>query len=283
MITCRQATRNELETAVSWAEAEGWNPGFEDADIFWETDPDGFVCAERDGEVIATGSIVAYGRRFGFMGFFIVRPDFRGQGIGREFWNWRRDTLRARLDPDAAIGMDGVFAMQPFYARGGFEFSHRNLRLAGTGRGGGSPDPALVELVDLPFDRVAAFDRHHFGFSRELFLRLWIRPAGGLGLAYLDGDLLRGVGVIRRCRTGFKVGPLFAETPEVADALFVALLVHAEGSPVCLDAPENNPAALALGRRHDLTESFGCARMYLGPAPALPWNRIYGVTSFELG
>lgn len=283
MITCREATREELDTAVAWAAAEGWNPGLEDAEIFWETDPDGFVCAVRDGEVIGTGSIVAYGREFGFMGFFIVRPDLRGQGIGRDFWTWRRDTLRARLHPDAAIGMDGVFTMQPFYARGGFVFSHRNLRLAGTGRSGGSPDPALVELASLPFDGVAAFDRRHFGFSRESFLRRWIRPAGGLGLGYLDGDHLSGLGMIRPCLTGFKVGPLFAETPEIADALFSALSAHAEGQPVFLDTPENHAAALELGQRHRLTESFGCARMYLGPPPALPWNQIYGVTTFELG
>jgi len=283
MITYREATREELETAVAWAAAEGWNPGLEDASIFWDTDPGGFVCAERAGEVVGTGSTVAYGREFGFMGFFIVRPDLRGQGIGRDFWIWRRDRLRTRLGPGAAIGMDGVFAMQPFYARGGFVFSHRNLRLAGTGQGGASVDPALVELGSLPFEQVASFDRHHFGFSREVFLRRWIRPKGGLGLGFLDGDRIRGFGVVRPCRTGFKIGPLFAETPAVADALFVALSGHAGGMPVFLDVPENHPAALELGRRHQLTESFGCARMYHGPAPELPWNQIYGVTTFELG
>ena len=217
------------------------------------------------------------------MGFFIVRPDLRGQGIGRDFWIWRRDRLRTRLGRGAAIGMDGVFAMQPFYARGGFVFSHRNLRLAGTGQGGASVDPALVELGSLPFEQVAGFDRHHFGFSREVFLRRWIRPEGGLGLGFLDGDRIRGFGVVRPCRTGFKIGPLFAETPEVADALFVALSGHAGGESVFLDVPENHTAALELGRRHQLTESFGCARMYHGPAPELPWNQIYGVTTFELG
>jgi hypothetical protein len=79
VITHRQATRAELNTAVEWAAAEGWNPGLGDADVFRETDPNGFVCAERDGEVIGTGSIVSYSGAFGFMGFFIVRPDLRGR------------------------------------------------------------------------------------------------------------------------------------------------------------------------------------------------------------
>ena len=54
-------------------------------------------------------------------------------------------------------------------------------------------------------------------------------------------------------------------------------------SQVSLDVPEINLDALDLARRHGLTESFGCARMYHGAAPPLPWQNIYGVTTFELG
>lgn len=283
MTTYREATRAELDLAVSWAAAEGWNPGHHDADVFWATDPHGFVCAERDGEVIATGSTVAYGDAFGFMGFFIVRPDLRGQGIGRDFWTWRRDRLRARLKPDAPIAMDGVFDMQPFYARGGFQFTHRNLRMAGTGRRAAQLDPALVDLSVLPFDDVATFDRQYFGFARNAFLQAWIQPAGGAALGFVTHHNLRGIGVVRPCQEGFKIGPLFADSPDVAEALFAALSEHAAGQPIFLDTPENNPAALALAQRHGLTEVFGCARMVYGTAPDLPWSRIYGVTTFELG
>lgn len=282
MVTYRQATRAELDMAVAWAAAEGWNPGLADAEIFWATDATGFVCAERDGEVIATGSIVSYAGEFGFMGFFIVRPDLRGQGIGRAFWEWRRDTLRVRLLPGAAIGMDGVFAMQSFYARGGFLFSHRNLRMAGTGQAG-EVDKSVRELATLPFAAVADFDRRHFGFVRDSFLRRWIAPPGGRGLAVLQGRSIAGLGVIRPCREGFKIGPLFGETAEGAEHLFCALSAHAVGQAVILDTPENNPEALALAMRHGLREVFGCARMYHGTVPALPWSNIYGVTTFELG
>lgn len=285
MIRYRHISRTELDTAVAWAAREGWNPGLGDADIFWAADPEGFVGAERDGELIATGSIVSYGGEFGFMGFFIVRPDLRGCGIGREFWLWRRDKLRARLRPGAAIGMDGVFAMQPFYARGGFVFSHRNLRMAGRGRRAvaGAEGGSLRELATLPFEAVADYDRRHFGFGREAFLRGWIAPADGRGLGAWDGGRLRGMGVVRRCREGFKIGPLFADTPEIAESLFGALAAEAAGEPLFLDVPENNPAALALAARHGLAEVFGCARMYHGTAPALPWAGIFGVTTFELG
>lgn len=280
----RAATRSELDIAVEWAAREGWNPGRHDADAFWASDPDGFVCAERDGEVIATGSVVAYDGAFGFMGFFIVRPDLRGRGIGRDFWFWRRDRLLDRLDPGATIGMDGVFAMQPFYRSGGFEFAHRTLRMTGTATADrGLHDSSLVELEHLPFDDVAAFDRRHFGRARPRFLSQWISPEGGRGLAALDGGEMVGLGVIRPCRVGYKIGPLFADSSEIANRVYSALSATAGRDEVSLDVPEINLDALDLARRHGLSERFGCARMYHGAAPPLPWQNIYGVTTFELG
>lgn len=278
----RRATRDELDLAVQWAADEGWNPGLTDAEIFWHTDPEGFVCVELDGEVIATGSIVNYGGHFGFMGFFIVRPDLRARGIGGDFWVWRRDSLLKRLNPNAAIGMDGVFDMQSFYAKGGFEFSHRNLRMEGTGRANDQPH-SLVPLSEVPIETIVAYDARHFGFERRDFMEAWIHVPNSLALGAYEGDTLHGIGVIRPCRTGFKIGPLFADTPEIADSLFCALSSHAVNQPVYLDVPENNAVALELAESHQLAEVFGCARMYHGPAPQLPWDNIFGITTFELG
>ena len=97
----RQMNRDEVDTLVEWAAKEGWNPGRNDAEIFWSTDPQGFIAAESGGELIGGGSIISYGGRFGFMGFFIIRPDFRGQGLGRRLWYHRRDLLASRLQAPA--------------------------------------------------------------------------------------------------------------------------------------------------------------------------------------
>jgi GNAT superfamily N-acetyltransferase len=113
-----------LETLVKWAEKEGWNPGLYDAEVFWATDPGGYYGYYLDGELIAGGSIVSYDGKFGFMGFFIVKPEYRSKGIGRKLWYERRDKLLSRLDSGASIGMDGVVAMQSFYKKGGFEIAY---------------------------------------------------------------------------------------------------------------------------------------------------------------
>lgn len=280
-LSYRMATREELDVAVSLAAAEGWNPGLDDADIFWQTDPEGFVVVEMAGEVIGTGSIVSYGD-FGFMGFFIVKKELRQQGIGRGFWHWRKETLKKRLNPGASIGLDGVFDMQPFYAGGGFAFTHRNLRMQGLGRSA-IPSPHIAALSTVPFEQIAALDRRCFGFKRDRFLRRWIEPKHGLAVGAMEDGRLKGYGVIRECMQGFKIGPLFAEDRESAEHIFLALSNHVVGQDLYLDIPENNPAAVALTNQHGMKEVFGCARMYAGGIPALPWGMVYGITTFELG
>lgn len=282
----RPMVRAELDVLVEWAAAEGWNPGLDDADVFWATDPEGFVALEVGGELAGGGSIVSYDGRYGFMGFFLVRVDLRHAGLGRELWPLRRDLLRARLEPGAAIEMDGVFAMQAFYERGGFVLEHRDLRFEGTGAGDRGPVPGVVDVADLGpggLEAVEAYDTAHVAAPRPRFLAAWLARPGGHAVAVVDGDRCRGFAVARPCRTGHRIGPLFADDPGIAEDLYLTLAARTGAGPRYLDVPERNADAMALAERHHLTEVFGCARMVLGPAPDVPWDEIYGVTTFELG
>ena len=179
----RRMTRDELDTLVEWAAREGWNPGLDDAEVFWATDPDGFVAAEIDGELVGGGSIVAYDKCYGFMGFFIMRPECRGHGLGDRLWDERKRRLLARLDAGASIGLDGVFNMQGYYARGGFRFVCRDLRFEGRGMGLGIPRAsskrarfrliASMPMIDDTFPRRAAGSCEAGSSGREAMLSPW--------------------------------------------------------------------------------------------------------------
>lgn len=285
-LVIRQMTRSELDQLVGWAAAEGWNPGLHDAESFWANAPEAFIAAELDGELIGGGAITSYAGEFGFMGFFIVRPEHRGHGLGNSLWLARRDRLLARLRPGASIGMDGVFTMQNYYGKGGFVFSHRNLRFrADIAQQPAAPagDETIVLLVTLPFEELLAYDRTCFPAARANFLRTWIAQPDSLAVGCVRDGKLSGYGVVRRCQEGCKIGPLFADDTQAAEALYAHLATFAAGGPLFLDVPENNPAAMALVQRHGMVEVFGCARMYLGPAPTVAQERVFGVTTLELG
>ncbi|CAB4364226.1 unannotated protein [freshwater metagenome] len=274
--------RDQIAVLGQWAAAEGWNPGHHDIEIAWAVDPDAFIALRQGDRLIGGGTIISYAGLHGFMGLFIVHTDFRGEGLGTQLWHRRRDLLLKRLQPGASIGMDGVFAMVPFYERGGFTLAYRDLRYEGVAHGVADPD--VVPLSEVPFAQLDSFDRRHVAAPRSAFLQRWVEQQGvhTVALTGADGALV-GYGVARPCVRGYKIGPLFADTEQVAERLLDSLCAKIAGEFVQIDVPEVNHAGVAMAQRRGFTESFGCARMYLGSDPGLPTDRIFGVTSFEFG
>ena len=277
--TIRTMTRQEINIAIDWAAEEGWNPGLHDADCFYAADPGGFLVGLLGDEPIATISVVKFGNSFGFLGFYIVKPEYRGKGYGIKIWNAGLASLSGRT-----IGLDGVVAQQDNYKKSGFALAYSNVRYQGTGGGNFPADSGIVPLSALAFEDICAYDQPFFPDNRRAFLRCWIDQPQSAALGILRNNKVAGYGVLRKCRTGFKVGPLFADSPECAEQLFLALKSHApEGAPVFLDIPAVNAAAVDLVNRHNMIVSFETARMYAGQSPDLPISRLFGVTTFELG
>jgi hypothetical protein len=134
------------------------------------------------------------------------------------------------------------------------------------------------------FEDVHDYDRVVFSADRVRFLKSWISQPQSTAIGLLRNGALAGYGVIRAARTGFKVGPLFADDADCAQALLDGLVAHVPGDSVyCLDVPETNRAAVALAERHGMTIVFETARMYAGRAPDVPIHSVFGVTTFELG
>ncbi|MEL6136746.1 MAG: GNAT family N-acetyltransferase [Cyanobacteria bacterium J06628_6] len=275
----RTMTRSELDGVIDWAAAEGWNPGQYDAECFYNTDPTGFWLGVLKGEPIAAISAIKYGARFGFVGFYIVRPDFRRLGYGWQIWQAGLATLRGRN-----IGLDGVVAQQTNYLKSGFKLAYRNIRYEGRTETVAGNATRLTPLSAMSTQAVVNYDRKHFPADRERFVRGWLAQPGGVALGQLGGDALVGYGVVRPCRVGYKIGPLFAETLETAEEIFLGLRSHLPPqTPFYLDTPEINPAAVALAKKYDMQRVFETARMYTQTPPDLPLDKIFGVTSFELG
>jgi GNAT superfamily N-acetyltransferase len=277
VLTATMNVNHAAQTAISWAAAEGWDPGLDDGERFLAADPGAFLATERDGEVVATVSCALYGDAYAFVGFYIVRPELRGQGIGIELFE--RALARAG---ERVVGLDGVLEQQDTYARRGFELAHRNVRWRTSG-GGTRPD-GLVELSAVPFGELLAFDAAVFGCERERFLRAWVDRPSGHALAHVRQGRLAGFGVVRPSHAGAKVGPLFAEDAEVADALLAGLLAAAgEGTEVFVDLPAANPDAAALREGRLMEPGFETVRMYLNGRPPEDVRKVFGVTSFEFG
>jgi hypothetical protein len=281
-LTIRSMLRHDVDLILNWAAAEGWNPGLYDAEAFFDADPDGFFIAEYDSRPIGSFSAVAYNDMYGFAGLFIVLPEYRGGRCGVELGRCALDYLGSRT-----IGLDAVRAKQENYYRLGFSHVYWTIRFRGIASSILNPvadtSMQIINLRDLAFDMVSEFDETVFPAQRKAFLQTWINLPGHIALGVMQDDRLAGYGVIRPCRIGYKIGPLFAKNACMAEMLLDSLLATIPSEEVYIDVPEPNAIALEIVKSRSMHPFLETTRMYRGPVPQTDLNKIYGVTTLELG
>jgi GNAT superfamily N-acetyltransferase len=274
----RKMNPSDVQLAVDWAADEGWNPGLHDAELFYSADLDGFFAGEIDGRIVAVGSAVCYDANYAFCGLYIVDPQYRGHGLGLEL-------TKARLQycADRNIGIDGVLENVEIYKRVGYQPHYMNHRFQIKASAQEFDNKHISVITQDHMDEIFKYDRQCFPANRDTFLKKWTLQSQGLALAFFKDKKLQGFAVRRKCLEGYKVGPLFADDPNVAQALFKALQKGIEGELLILDVPENNPAAMALATQYNMEEVFATMRMYQKGLPEIDHSKVYGITTFELG
>ena len=199
----------------------------------------------------------------------------RGRGYGRAVW----DAGMARLS-QTTVGLDGVPAQQANYRSMGFAPAYRTFRFSGRLPAAGlSAEVHPVEPDLLP--ALGEFDRRFFPAARPSFLEGWLAPPN-IALAKIGEGGIQGYGVVRECREGFKIGPLFAVDEIAAADLLAALNAQCPGE-VQIDVPEDKENFADLLLRAGFSRGFETARMYRGPAPELDGSGIFGISTLELG
>lgn len=277
------ASFEDVKVATKWAEDEGWNPGLHDALLYYQVDKNGFYMGYLGDEPIASISVVKYDNCFGFLGFYIVKPEYRGQGFGYQLW----EQALTHLD-GCNIGLDGVVDQQDNYKKSGFKLAHRNIRFVRKGGVIESTAHADVDnvksLTSLEFNDVEKYCAAFFPADRHAFLKNWVSQDHSTALAYIENGALQGVGVIRKCASGYKIGPLFADSADIASALYLQLSCHvSENDDIFLDVPQVNDDAVKLAEQFSMSQCFETARMYTQTEPEIQLQRTFGITSFEIG
>ncbi|NCO12337.1 MAG: GNAT family N-acetyltransferase [Candidatus Pacebacteria bacterium CG_4_10_14_3_um_filter_34_15] len=266
-------------TPIDWATKEGWNPGVYDAKAFHMVDSSGFFVGYLGDKVISSLSAVSYDKTFGFLGFYIVKPEYRGKEYGIKIWNEALKHL-----PTQNIGLDGVVGQQDNYKKSGFKLAYKNIRYQGKGIDKILPIKQLVSLSKVSFDQLQKYDDQIFPTSRPLFLKEWIKQPDSLSLGYVESGELIGYGMVRKCKDGFKVGPLFANNANIAHSLFQAFRSFVgKEETIFLDVPEPNKMAMEMAKIYKMKPVFETARMYTKEFPKTPIHKVFGVTTFELG
>lgn len=267
-----------LSTILSWAAEEGWNPGLDDAAAFSMADKNGFFIHEINGQPVAAISVVNHSETFAFLGLYLCRPEFRGQGHGLALWNRAIKHAGSRT-----IGLDGVPDQQANYQKSGFALCGQTVRWQGV------LDARQNQTRDVSsndFNDIMELDQRQVGFKRQKFLRNWLEDSdtrrsllierNGQAVAY---------GTVRRCLEGFKIGPFAADNKADAVELLAGLsaVFAMQKIAVMIDIPAQSTALTSLMQNLGFTPGFETARMYKGQPPQEALAAYSAVATLELG
>lgn len=296
--TIRPMAEADLPLVTGWAQAEGFCPGVGDAAILRDADRRGVWVGCLDDEPVGCILAVRYDSHYGFIGLFLVRADYRGYGYGVALWQRALEHLR----DVACIGLEAAEDRLEHYSGWGFRPAWPTVRWgrwAADGAqpvGEGPPLPlpegwSVVPLEAVNAEAVLRYDARHEATPRPLVLQEWLEAGHGQEVLVVRDELAccRGFGRLRPCLLpggeegpGWRLGPLLADAPPVADALLRELCAGRPGL-VLIDAPEVNPRAARLLEARGFRPRTRTVRMYRGQPPELPLEDLYGLTCLELG
>ncbi len=285
---------SDIPLVTSWSRKEGFAPGSGDLSIYRHTDKQGLWVAWLDRQPIGCIAGVRYNNAYGFIGLFLVVPEFRGNGYGLELW---KHALQ-HLHDLPCIGLEAALNRVNDYSSWGFVSSSPTTRWQWVGEDelrGGKSNAAnhqldglmTLEGEEIPSSAIQAYDSKREPSPRPHFLSDWLEHSSGNVLALMDSDgTCHGFGRIRPCLLqdgdGWRIGPLLADTPELADFLLRRLVKKHPGT-VLLDSPGLNPFAKTLLENLGFQEVSQTLRMYRGDQPPTPMSEVYGLACLELG
>ncbi|KGG12385.1 GNAT family N-acetyltransferase [Prochlorococcus sp. MIT 0601] len=283
----------DIKTIMNWARNEGFAPGIGDVRIYKNTDSQGLwvgcLCDKLIGSIVG----VKYNKSYGFLGLFIVQKEYRGRGYGINLWKHVLD----KLTDIECIGLEAAPDRITDYSYWGFKSSSKTtrwqfivnnksvinqLRLTTDISG-----LVLLQDSEITDNVIQQYDANKEPTPRPHFLSDWLFHTSGTVLALVnsEGNCL-GFGRIRKCLLkkgiGWRIGPLIADTPELASILIQSFLVRHPGI-VLIDTPGLNPTANKLISSLGFTSISHTVRMYKGSQPHITMNEIYGLACLELG
>ena len=288
----RKLADKDISTVTDWAREEGFAPGIGDISIYKHTDRQGLWIGVLNGELVGCISAVRYNSNYAFIGLFIVKKKYRGNGYGMQLWK----KALSHLENVPCIGLEAALSLEHDYIKWGFKSSSITTRwIINNSSDSNIEDRSnkqnnnfrLVTADLIPDKIVQKYDESKEATPRPHFLSDWLHhPAGKVLILLNHNDHCVGFGRIRPCLlqsgTGWRIGPLIADDKLLAEILIEALITRHPGK-ILIDSPGLNSSAEKLFKKIGFNRDSTTIRMYKGTQPSIKLNDVYGLASLELG
>jgi|SRR5579863_8108643 len=268
----RRLVASDIPAAVGLSEQAGWNQTSEDWRMLIDLAPQSCLAIESDGKLVATTTLLCYGRRLAWIGMVLTLVSYRGRGFARRLLTQaltQADQMRIET-----VMLDATDQGRPLYEKMGFRFEQVVERWS---RPASNNSLGTMLPVDAPpAENWRMADSRSFGADRsELLERLAQRSQS----YFIEGSYL----LTRPGRQTRYLGPSVCDAPEAARALMARALQADESQGWSWDLLPKNVAAAAIARDLAFTPTRHLHRMVRGKELRAKEETIYGIAGFELG
>lgn len=286
-LNMRYMDLDDLKLVMGWCKEEGWNVGQNDASIYYSIAPRGHMLFLKNDLPIGAISIFRHSKDFFTLGPFIVKKGYRSKGYGTKIWQKAMMLMQQELE-SATIALYSVPDQVGRYEKSGFHKKYNiqtwkmNNTLSNT-----QVDSECQLINNDNLSAVSLYDQSIFSASRKALLSKVIKLPSATGFMLKEEQKIVGFGIIRPLIKAYRVGPLFADTPENAKKLFSKLLTAVGEVKIILDMPACNRNALLFASYFGLKNisKSNTHAMFKGEIGESFKNidKHYGVFSLEIG
>lgn len=278
MTDIRVMTEADFEFAVGLTEQEGWLHRSVDFRRLTDFEPAGCFIAWEKGEPVGTICSTSQGD-YAFLSCLIVKPGCRGRALGELLM---RRAMAYQIGRGAkTIELDGVIAAVPLYRRLGFRDKYLSLRFQRPAASISSIPALSRPAPDL--DTLCAYDRSRTGVDRSHILSRFASEFAESFFCSLAGARLQGYAFVRpRIRNIVSLGPLIADSPEIAKIILGEIIAVFDQSTIAVGVTESNRDAVALVLANGFVYTQPSLRMFYGTRRRYE-DSVFAIISPEKG
>lgn len=283
-------------------EKEKFLPALDDIECYLACDPTSLLVGELNGKPIAIAAAFKYEEQYRHFGCYVVDKAYRGQGYGLKI----TAEARRRSEPDGVETGYTVPEMLENYKKMCMAVQHwpveqhmvdvpNALTLLNDGtstNGGASLVVDIKQVGEIDVRAVCNYDTKIFGYKREKFLERLLQVSHARVALNQQNEIVgyAAARVLYKPDSGYKVGPVFGESFEIAKSLlkeiFQEIMECGRSSkktvvinfPVVVNSDANKLAKLLCGKI-----LMKCMFVSCNGLPKSDFTKWFAVTTLDAG
>ena len=269
--TLRLLTEKDVPAAMELSTQAGWNQTPDDWRTLIKLDSKGCFGVEVEGQLVATTTLLCYGRALAWVGMVLTRVEWRGRGFARNLLT----TALARADQlgISTVKLDATEQGQLVYEKLGFRGEQPVERWFREGSSQAAEETASEKTLKRA---CLDLDSEAFGTDRS---RLLHELGKGSAISSTPGAYL----FSRPGRVSDYIGPCVARNREAAQRLIEARIRNSSVSSWFWDLIPQNRDAISLAPELGFKPQRRLLRMVRGKDLSGNDSLIYAIAGFELG